>query len=801
MMDHASKANTDALAVVGMDIVSATCSGLRVFEKAVYEGREWRVGGERVESREQSTGEVVDGNDSSLLRVVSDALGGLGLNRLPDGAGVCVWAAPNEQLLSESKHSGFGAKNPDKIIDFSTRGNPLLDGYVQAQSWLAGSAVKMVVLACADERGNAAAIVLQQLQAARDDGHRIYAIIKDAASANNLPDKASVFNKNGLQPKDIGYLEVVQGCDNAALASELAGLGKVFKGEAGGLTTALHLEGKAEDESPVDALAGLIRACLCLGRRFLPASETRPDSNAIGQLKGSGFYLPDESRPWLLNRVQHGRTAGFYQAHPNGDGAAWLLVEDDSQGDPAGPALSHVEYRLFPLAANSADELFGMMKLLRIQAEKDPDLFGLSQKWFEVYQKRPAARLGLMLTGSTQEELLREIDFAQKGVSSALEKGVDWQTPSGSYFAPVPLGAEGKVCLVYPGAFNSYVGIGRELFQLFPQIYAWMKPIASDLAYVFCERYLYPRSLEPITKEELAGLENALTDDAVAMMTSGMAFSVVYTYILDKVFKLSVDSALGYSLGEMSMLFATGVWVDGDTASEALARSPLFSDRLAGPLNAVREAWGLPVEQDGHSSNLWANHVLMAPADRVLDALKAEERVYLTHINTPRQVVIGGEKEGCQRVIQALKSPSLKAPFSYALHCEAMKSEYAELKRLNQRSIQRWPDLKLYSADNYDLFQPEPDDIAHQVASSLCTHLDFPRLVRRAYTDGARIFIEVGAGGNCAKWIDDSLRGDACLTMSVNRKGTDDASMLVRTLAKLASHRVPVDLTPLYVKE
>ncbi len=796
MIDTASKANTDALAVVGMDIVSATCSGLRAFEKAVYGGREWRG-----ESREPFAGAKSGSDNSGLLRVVSEALGGLGLNRLPDGAGVCVWAAPNTPLQLESIFSNPKQRDSHQTINLSSKGNPLLEGYFQAQRWFASASVKIAVLACVDEWGNVAAIVLQRLQAARENGHRIYAIIQDAASANNLPDPASFFKKNGLQPKDIGYLEVVQGCDNAALAADLAGLGRVFKNEAGELTTALHLEGKAEDESPVDVLAGLIRTCLCLGRRFLAASESRPDSKAIEQLRGSGFYLPEESRPWLLNRTQRGRTAGFYQAHPNGDGAAWLLAEDDLQGDPAGSALSHVEYRLFPLAGNSADELFGMMKLLRIQSEKESNLFALSQKWYEVYQKRPAARLGLMLTGSTQEDLLREIEFAQKGVANALEKGVEWQTPSGSYFAPVPLGAEGKVCLVYPGAFNSYVGIGRELFQLFPQIYAWMKPIASDLAYVFCERYLYPRSLEPITKEELAGLENALTDDAVAMMTSGMAFSVVYTYILDKVFKLSVDSALGYSLGEMSMLFATGVWADGDTASEALARSPLFSDRLAGPLNAVREAWGLPVEQDGHSSNLWANHVLMAPEDRVQDALKAEERVYLTHINTPRQVVIGGEKEGCQRVIQALKSPSLKAPFSYALHCEAMKSEYAELKRLNQRSIQRWPDLKLYSADNYDLFKPEPDDIAHQVASSLCTHLDFPRLVRRAYADGARIFIEVGAGGNCAKWIDDSLRGDACLTMSVNRKGTDDASMLVRTLAKLASHRVPVDLTPLYIKD
>ena len=466
-------------------------------------------------------------------------------------------------------------------------------------------------------------------------------------------------------------------------------------------------------------------------------------------------------------------------------------------GNP-GAALKQVGFRLFPLAADSVEELLGMMRLLRIQAAKNPDLAALSQKWFEVYQKRPAAGLGLMLVGCEPAELLREIDFAASGVPAAVEKKTDWQTPLGSFFTPIPLGRQGGICFVYPGAFNSYVGLGRDLFRYFPQIEGWMKPISSDLEYIFCERYLYPPDLDSITKERLNELENALTEDAVAMMTSGMAFSVVYTFILQQVFSVRAQSALGYSLGEMSMLFATGVWIEGDTASKALAESPLFSSRLAGPMNAVREAWGLAPQESGRSQDLWANFVLMSPPERVLEALKEEKRVYLTHINTPRQVVIAGDPAGCRRVIDALKCSSLKAPFSYALHCDAMKSEYEGFRSLNIHRIERWPEMRLYAAADYGEYRPESEEIAHKVAFSLCTHLDFPRLVKRAYGDGARIFIEVGAGGNCAKWIDDSLRGQSALTMSINRKGADDASTLIRVLARLASHRSSVDLAPLY---
>ena len=282
------------------------------------------------------------------------------------------------------------------------------------------------------------------------------------------------------------------------------------------------------------------------------------------------------------------------------------------------------------------------------------------------------------------------------------------------------------------------------------------------------------------------------------MMTSGMAFSVVYTCILQRVFKVQAASALGYSLGEMSMLFATGVWSEGDKASMALAASPLFADRLAGPMNAVREAWGMQPLQAGRSQDLWANYVLMAAPDRVMEALNGESRVYLTHVNTPRQVVIGGDPAGCKQVIDALKCSSLKAPFSYALHCDPMKSAYEGFRSLNLLPIQKWPEMRLYSEDDYGEYRPEPEDIAHKVAHCLCIHLDFPRLVKRAYDDGARIFIEVGAGGNCSKWIDDSLRGQPLLSMSINRKGADDAVTLIRTLSRLASHRAPVDLSPLF---
>jgi PfaB family protein len=171
----------------------------------------------------------------------------------------------------------------------------------------------------------------------------------------------------------------------------------------------------------------------------------------------------------------------------------------------------------------------------------------------------------------------------------------------------------------------------------------------------------------------------------------------------------------------------------------------------------------------------------------------------MTHINTPRQVVIAGDPVACRRAIDELKCNSLQAPFNYALHCEAMKSEFDDLQTLHTWPVANQPGMTLYSAATY---QPMPIDqkaIAFQIASGLCHQLDFPKLVNRAYEDGARIFIELGAGSNCSRWVDDTLKDLPHASFSINRKGVDDHTAVLQLLAKLISHHVPLNLSAILI--
>ncbi|MBE0697945.1 MAG: hypothetical protein IH586_13565, partial [Anaerolineaceae bacterium] len=258
-------------------------------------------------------------------------------------------------------------------------------------------------------------------------------------------------------------------------------------------------------------------------------------------------------------------------------------------------------------------------------------------------------------------------------------------------------------------------------------------------------------------------------------------------------------AAFGYSLGENSMIYASGVWASqGDQAAARLEESAAFRVRLAGPQQAIREYWEIELPPQEMEKSLWSNYLVMAVPEKVQAVLAKESRVYLTHINTPRQVVIGGDPEACQRVLNDLHCSSLQAPFNYAIHCEVMRSEYAELAVLHNYPVENETSLRLYSAAGYAPLTMGQEEIAEKMAEMLTSPLDFPQLVQKVYADGARVFIEAGAGSNCSRWIDETLKGSPHLALSMNRRGTDDYHTLVRMVARLFSHRVPLRLSALY---
>ena len=797
------------LYISGVSLFTNAVESLDAFENMLYTGKQPVETGAR---KPAAPGEA-------LVRVCRAALedAGITASGAPVPAGLLV--LPNSigpQLPAAPAGMWLKLAGPVKNLP---AGTGLAEGLAQAQALLAGSTLEAVILA-AQTGGQGTAIAVRSTGRAYA---RLSAVVHGSAltagEAGQLTSEA--LRSTGLKTRDIGLLEYVDCTAETVFRSAspaLQGLLAGYHNGTGKLTCALSQTPPLTQpvEETFQHLAALVKVCLCMSRRFLPQFPGWQDPAELQPWAGTPFFVPRAAQSWFTEHASTPRCGALHLAGANGSLAHLILTETDTsiafaipgQGKPRLAQLSGLQ--IFVVSGSSFAELQKGMEDLRSLCENSADFSGSARQWHaEHHTESGIYPYSIALIGHDPAELGREINFAARGVPLAMEKNAEWQTPLGSYFTPAPQGRSGKIALVYPGAFNSYLGLGRDLFYMFPQLYSRVEELSANTSAIICEKKLYPRSLETPTKEEIQALEAGLIGDANSMLISGTSVAVLYTSLLQDIFNVRVEMGFGYSLGENSMMFAANIWNNGDFASTRVESSPTFRTALAGPQNTIRAFWGLPPAPSDFTAAagqpLWANYLLMAPAERIQAALEKETHVYLTHINTPRQVVIGGDPQTCQRVIAAVGCTHLRMPFDYALHCDPVRPEYTGLYNLHHNPIHETPELQLYSAADYDRvpFQAEnaSDEIASRIAHALSSMLDFPRLVRRVYADGARVFIEVGAGSNCTRWVDDSLHGLPHLSVSANRQGVEDAVTLTRLFARLASHQVPFNFAPLFSRD
>nr|AAA93155.1 HglC [Nostoc sp. PCC 7120 = FACHB-418] len=653
----------------------------------------------------------------------------------------------------------------------------------------------------------AGAVVLKRHQQAIENGDRIYAVIDaisigqshtkvDGESVNQACQQALKMAVYHLE--QVKYVEVCASGIPQEDEAEIAGLVQAYPSVGDGLHCAIgSVKANIGHTFVASGIASLIKTALCLYYRYI----SYPNWSGVKTpqvFEGSPFYVVTESRPWFLSKNASRRIAAINGMGCDGSYAHVILSEETNQAERPNQYLEQMPFLLFPVAGDDRTSLLEALDKLQKSIAESADFSRSASLAFTTFQQQSQANYAVSITGRNKKELLREIESARKGINAAFDKGTDWQTPVGSYFTAQPLGKKGEVAYVYPAAVNSYIGIGRNLFRLFPKLHdnSFVKSLYKRAADI--ERLVFPRSLNKLSTRQLEQLEKKLLSDSLAMFEAEIFCTRLLTTIIRDDFQVHPKYVFGYSLGETSMMVAQGIWSNFSEVSNSFNSSTLFGDRLSGPKNAVREYWGLPKAAAASGDNLWGNYVLMASPLQVRDAIRNEPRVYLTQINTPEEVLMRRDPAACQRVIKTIGCNSFTAPFDHVIHCQAMRSEYDEFVELNSLPVQDIADITFYSAAEYQPIKLETGIVANSLATGLSQELDFPKLVNRIYDDGAKIFIEAGPGSVCSRWIDKILEDKEHITVSLNRRGIDDHTSFVKALAKLVSHRVNVDLSPLY---
>ncbi|MCP3849131.1 MAG: hypothetical protein GY694_02660 [Gammaproteobacteria bacterium] len=663
----------------------------------------------------------------------------------------------------------------------------------------------------------AGAVVLKRNDEIKGDD-RVYASIegfagvrdKNSANYSQSLEQASeeALKQAGISRNEIDYIELNSSGVAAQDEAEVDVLKSLYKdfpaSESPIQTCALgSVKANVGHTFAASGIASLIKTALCLHQRFIPGIPEWDKPKNPQDWNEQQFYFPQSSRPWLLNSdpsKPKKRYAAINNLGQDNTSFNLILSEGDQKQTPKNDFFENQSVFLFPLGGDTEQELQAQLSSLESEISISASLKTLAQKKLKALTESGKQSYKLCLLATSADQLLNQIQSAKTGVTESIKSNEEWSTPFGSYFTPNPQADKGKISFVYPGGFNSYIGMSQDIFYMFPEVVELVADSTSSLRKMMRTHYVYPQTLEAPDKKALKRLDAVMGDDAVAMFESGIMSSIIYTKIIQNLLGVQPQAAFGHSMGELSMLFSSGAWNNTDYMSNTLHSTPTFQNRLVGEMDVVRKAWDLPPPEEGEKP-IWGTYTLRTSPEKAADVLAEEDRVFLIIINAPNEIVIAGDDEACRRVVKKLKWRLFPVPIKDVVHNELVKAEFDALKKLHSMPTTAIEGVDFYTAADYQKTAMEEEVIGHNIATFYTHMVDFPKLVNQVYDDGARIFIELGPQSSCTKWVSESLKGKDHLAVGINRKGVDDHTSILRMAAKLTSHGVDMALDKLFPKE
>ena len=302
-----------------------------------------------------------------------------------------------------------------------------------------------------------------------------------------------------------------------------------------------------------------------------------------------------------------------------------------------------------------------------------------------------------------------------------------------------------KLAFLCPGQASQVVGMGKDLFDAFPQARHRFSDADEILG-------------TPLSQICFEGPEEALkqtkyTQPALFVHSAIMAELLVERNILP-------EMTAGHSLGEYSALFAAGsidfaaglkvVKIRGEGMQHACEVSPGTMAAIVG----LEEAQVTQVCQEASASGI------VQPAN----------------FNSPGQVVISGSVAGVQKAMELAKAAGAKlvkelvvsGAFHSPLMEPARESLFAALDELEIR-IPRCPVYANVSAAP----QTNPEEIRRLLKEQLLSPVRWNQSIGAMITDGAGTFMEVGPGQvltGLLKRIDRNVMGFAVGTVETLEK-------------------------------
>ena len=276
--------------------------------------------------------------------------------------------------------------------------------------------------------------------------------------------------------------------------------------------------------------------------------------------------------------------------------------------------------------------------------------------------------------------------------------------------------------IVFPGQGSQYVGMGKDLFDSFPEIKVIFEEV-NDALDQNLSRLIFDGP-----DDELILTENAQP----AIMTIGIAIIEILNSRGFSVDKISNISA-GHSLGEYTSLTALNSLSLTDTAKLLRLRGKAMQNSFPGGEGSMAAILGLDIDE----------------VRETINSSEIENVCQIANDNAPGQIVISGEINAVNDIIGLLKvkgvKKAIKLPVSAPFHCDLMNDAKEIMKNELMSIVLNKPIIPIIQNTTVNATE-DTEEIKSNLVNQVTATVRWRETMEKFKELGVDSIIEVGAG-------------------------------------------------------